>query len=96
MSVWYENSPLMQGVLIMLLILFTVGSAVGVIYIKHREGQLYITLQGLKKQYEQSLEEQGRLRLEEASWGNLARIEDHARAKLKMNYPQAAQRVVLH
>ncbi|MBT7307774.1 MAG: cell division protein FtsL [Gammaproteobacteria bacterium] len=96
MNFWYESSPLFRSMMLVVLVLVVVKSAVAVIYLKHREVQLYITLQGLQQQYEQELEEMGRLRLEEAAWGNLARIEDHARGKLQMSYPAAAQRVVIH
>lgn len=96
MGSWYENDPLLRGVAVSLAILLVVISAVSVSYQEHREVQLYRTLQGLKQQYEQSLEQQGRLRLEEAAWGNLAKIEDRARAELKMHYPERTQRIVVH
>ncbi len=97
MKAWYESStPLVRGVVITTLGLMVVGSAVAVSYLKHREVQLYVTLDGLKKQYEQMLEEQGRLRLEEASWGHLAKIEDRATEELKMEYPKRTRRVVMH
>ncbi len=96
MKGWYESSsPLVRSSAITLLVLLVVGSAVGVTYLKHREVQLYVTLQGLKNQYEKALEEQGRLRLEEAAWGNLAKIEDRARAELEMHYPQKTKRLVV-
>ncbi|MBT4606556.1 MAG: hypothetical protein HOC52_06335, partial [Thiotrichales bacterium] len=79
MKSWYETDPLFRGFAVTLMVLVVVVSAVSVSYQEHREVQLYRTLQGLKKQYEKSLEEQGRLRLEEAAWGNLAKIEDRAR-----------------
>ena len=93
-SEWFQSStPLDQSVVVTLLALLVIASAVGVIYQEHREVQLYITLQGLQRQYEKALEEQGRLRLEEASWGNLAKIEERASAELKMFYPQRVERV---
>lgn len=96
MSHWYEVTSVARGGLLPLLILFVVASAMGVVYLQHREVQLYITLQGLQKQYDRALEEQGRLRLEEAAWGNLARIEDRATNDLNMLYPGASQRIVIH
>jgi len=95
MKSWYETDPLFRGFAVTLMVLVVVVSAVSVSYQEHREVQLYRTLQGLKKQYEKSLEEQGRLRLEEAAWGNLAKIEDRARAELKMQYPEHTQRIVV-
>lgn len=95
MSHWYEQDPLVRSAAISLMVLLVVVSAVSVSYQEHREVQLYRTLQGLKQQYEKSLEEQGRLRLEEASWGNLAKIEDWARKELKMSYPEQTQRIVV-
>ncbi|MBT3472482.1 MAG: cell division protein FtsL [Gammaproteobacteria bacterium] len=95
MKSWYETDPLFRGFAVTLMVLVVVVSAVSVSYQEHREVQLYRTLQGLKKQYEKSLEEQGRLRLEEAAWGNLAKIEDRARAELKMQYPERTQRIVV-
>ncbi len=94
---WYDDqeTALVRGGLLPLLVLLVFVSAIGVVYLKHREVQLYITLQGIQKRYAQSLEEQGRLRLEEAAWGNLARTEDHAREQLKMGYPQSDQRVLV-
>ncbi len=95
-SSWYtSSSPLTRAAVITLLMLLVMASAVGVIYLKHRQVQLYVTLQGLTNQYEKALEEQGRLRLEEAAWGNLARIEDRARSDLKMHYPEKTERLVV-
>lgn len=96
MNSWYQSSSaLVRATSVTLLVMLVLGSAVGVIYLKHREVQLYVTLQGLKSQYEKVLEEQGRIRLEEAAWGNLAKIEDRARAELEMHYPQKTQRLVV-
>ena len=95
MKSWYETDPLFRGFAVTLMVLVVVVSAVSVSYQEHREVQLYRTLQGLKKQYEKSLEEQGRLRLEEAAWGKLAKIEDRERAELKMQYPERTQRIVV-
>ncbi len=96
MTRWYEANFIIRGGLLPLLIVLVIGSAMGVIYLQHREIQLYIHLQGLKKQYDRALEEQGRLRLEEAAWGNLAKIEERARGELGMSYPEGGQRVVIH
>ncbi len=95
MSRWYEVAPIVRGGLLPLLVLLVVTSAMGVVYLQHREVQLYITMQGLQQQYDRALEEQGRLRLEEAAWGNLARIEDRAVTELDMLYPEASQRIVI-
>lgn len=96
MTRWYEANFIIRGGMLPLLIFLVIGSAIGVVYLQHREIQLYIHLQGLKKQYERALEEQGRLRLEEAAWGNLAKIENRARSELSMTYPVGNQRVVIH
>ena len=95
-AAWYDDqeTTLLRGA-VLLLVLLVFVSAIGVVYLKHREVQLYIMLQGVQKRYAQSLEEQGRLRLEEAAWGNLARTEDHAREELKMDYPQSDQRMLV-
>ncbi len=96
MSRWYEENPMVRGALLPLLVVLAVGSAIGVVYLHHHGVQLYIALQGLQKGYGRALEEQGRLRLEEATWGNLARIEHRAAEELNMHYPEAAQRIVVH
>jgi cell division protein FtsL len=50
-------------------------------------------LYSLQKKYENFMEEQGRLRLEEAALGSMIKVEVRAREDLKMVYPSQQQRV---
>ncbi len=88
MRPWYPSpfTPL-QALFGVGLVLATLCSAIWVAYLHHLQVQLYVQLDELKQEYEWILEEQGRLRLEEASLGNLARIENSAIRELQMYYP---------
>jgi cell division protein FtsL len=90
---WYEKPSTVITLTVPLLILLLVMSALSVVYIKYSERQQYMRLYSLQKKYENFMEEQGRLRLEEAALGSMIKVEIRAREDLRMVYPSQQQRV---
>ncbi len=78
-------------VVLPILVLVLLVSTFSVVYVKHQSRQLHTELQNLQKKHDFLLEQQGRLRLEERTLGNLVRVEQRARESLGMVFPSAAQ-----
>ena len=73
---------------ILLLILATMISGVGVVYARHKHRQAYIELSRLEKQRDEINIEFSRLQLEQATWSETNRIEQIATERLGMSFPQ--------
>ena len=67
--------------------LATVASALGVIWSKHESRTAFIELQRLQSERDRLDIEWGRLKLEQSSWSSHGRVEQVARANLKMIIP---------
>ncbi len=70
-----------------LLALAVLASALGVVYSKHRNRQLYVQLQDLQQQRDAMEVEWGQLQLEQSTLATQGYIERVARKKLKMQIP---------
>lgn len=79
----------------LVLLVVAVGSAVGVIYSKHKSRRLFIELQELQQQRDQLNTEWGRLQLEQGAWATHGRIERIARERLEMRMPSQSDVVIL-
>lgn len=79
----------------LVLVVVVVGSAVGVIYSKHKSRRLFIELQDLQQQRDQLNTEWGRLQLEQGAWATHGRIERIARERLEMRMPSQSDVVIL-
>lgn len=64
------------------------ASAVAVIWSKHETRSLFIQLQGLNKQRDALDIEWGQLKIEQSAWSTHGRVEQTARADLKMVIPR--------
>ncbi|MCW8933331.1 MAG: cell division protein FtsL [Gammaproteobacteria bacterium] len=79
----------MMWIMVAILVLATMGSAVGVIYSKHQTRKMFVSLQKLHKQIDELNIEWGQLQLEQSAWSSHGRIEKIARKKLQMTLPKA-------
>ncbi|VAW56754.1 hypothetical protein MNBD_GAMMA07-1839 [hydrothermal vent metagenome] len=72
-----------------ILLVASMGSAIGVVYSKHQTRKTFVKLQGLHKTIDELNIEWGKLQLEQSAWSAHGRIEKIARKKLKMTMPKA-------
>jgi len=68
--------------------LAVMGSAVQVIYARHKARDLFVHLEKLNAERDSLEMEWGRLQLEQSYWSSHAFVERVANAKLQMNLPQ--------
>ncbi|HEU4485374.1 MAG TPA: cell division protein FtsL [Povalibacter sp.] len=64
------------------------ATAVAVVWSKHETRSLFIELQGLNKQRDALDIEWGQLKIEQSAWATHGRVEQTARADLKMVIPK--------
>ena len=64
------------------------GSAVQVIYARHKARDVFVRLEKLNAERDSLEMEWGRLQLEQSYWSSHAFVERVANAKLRMNIPQ--------
>ncbi len=81
--------------LVAALIVANVMSAIGVVFARHEHRQLFITLTGLERARDDLNIEFGRLQLEQATWAESNRIDQVAREKLGMKFPETSDIVVV-
>jgi cell division protein FtsL len=66
-------------------------SAVGVVWTRHETRSLFIQLQSLNSQRDGLDIEWGQLKIEQSAWATHGRVEQTARADLKMVIPKAEE-----
>lgn len=81
--------------LIAALVLANIVSAIGVVYARHRHRQLFVELSKLEKARDELNIEFGRLQLEQATWAESNRIDQIARSRLGMKFPETGEIVVV-
>ena len=81
--------------LLVLLIAANVVSAVGVVFARHEHRQLFIRLSKLEAARDELNIEFGRLQLEQATWAESNRIDQVARTRLGMVFPETRDIVVV-
>jgi len=82
-------------VLLAILVVANVLTAIGVVFARHEHRQLFIALSGLEKARDELNIEFGRLQLEQATWAESNRIDQVARERLGMKFPEAGDIVVV-
>jgi cell division protein FtsL len=82
-------------VLLAVLIVANVLSAIGVVFARHEHRQLFIALSRLERARDELNIEFGRLQLEQATWAESNRIDQVARERLGMKFPEAGDIVVV-
>jgi cell division protein FtsL len=85
----------MNRFLLVVLILGSIASAIGVVYARHRHRLLFVELSRLEKVRDELNIEFGRLQLEQATVAESNRIDQIARMRLGMKFPEAADVVVV-
>jgi cell division protein FtsL len=81
--------------LLAILIAANVLSAIGVVFARHEHRQLFIALTKLERARDELNIEFGRLQLEQATWAESNRIDQVARMRLGMKFPEAGDIVVV-
>jgi cell division protein FtsL len=85
----------MSRVLLIVLLLCTIASAIGVVFMRHRHRQLFVELSRLEYARDELNIEFGRLQLEQATLAQATRVDQEARGRLGMKFPEAADIVVV-
>ena len=81
--------------LLALLLAANIASAVLVVHARHQHRQQFVELSKLEKARDELNIEFGRLQLEQATWAESNRVDQVARNRLGMVFPQAAEIVVV-
>ena len=84
-----------RAVVLSILLLLTVGSAIGVVYARQQSRVLFGEFTRLGNDRDNLDFEFGRLELEQATWAENNRIEQIARGKLGMISPTPAETVLI-
>ncbi|KAF1714213.1 cell division protein FtsL [Pseudoxanthomonas yeongjuensis] len=85
----------MSRFLLVVMILASMASAIGVVYARHRHRLLFVELAKLEKVRDELNIEFGRLQLEQATVAESNRIDQIARMRLGMKFPEAGDVVVV-
>jgi cell division protein FtsL len=81
--------------LLAVLIAASMLSAIAVVFARHEHRQLFVQLSKLEKARDELNIEFGRLQLEQATWAESNRIDQVARTRLGMVFPEAGDIVVV-
>jgi len=82
-------------IFIAVLLAANVISAIGVVHARHQHRQLFVELTRLEHERDELNIDFGRLQLEQATWAESNRIDQVARERLGMKFPEAAEIVVV-
>ena len=85
----------MSRLLLVVLLACTIASAIGVVFMRHRHRQLFVELSRLEAARDELNIEFGRLQLEQATLAQANRVDNVARGRLGMKFPEAADIVVV-
>ena len=83
------------GTLLTMLIVAIVGSALGVVWVKHQNRKAFAELSALRDEHDALEVEWDKLLLEQSAWAMTPRIEQVAVEQLSMTVPTADQVVVV-
>nr|WP_251047329.1 MULTISPECIES: cell division protein FtsL [unclassified Lysobacter] len=81
--------------LLALLIVANVVSALLVVFARHEHRQLFVQLNKLQRERDELNIEFGRLQLEQATWAESNRIDQVARERIGMKFPEGGETVVI-
>ncbi len=81
--------------LLTVLVVANVASALAVVQARHEHRQLFVQLNRLQATRDELNIEFGRLQLEQATWAESNRIDQVARDRLGMKFPEGAETVVI-
>ena len=81
--------------MLVVLVAAVLSSAVAVVYSRHLHRQAYISLTMLEHERDELNIDFGRLQLEQATWAMSNRVDQVARERLGMRFPETAEIVVV-
>ena len=81
--------------ILVVLVAASVISAIGVVHARHQHRQLYVDMTRLERARDELNIEFGRLQLEQATWAQANRIDQVARERLGMKFPESEDIVVV-
>ena len=82
-------------IVLALVVVADVLSAIGIVFARHEHRQLFIKLTRLEKSRDDLNIEFGRLQLEQATWAESNRIDQVARTRLGMVFPETRDIVLV-
>ena len=85
----------MTRLLLTVLVVANIASALAVVYARHQHRQLFVQLSRLDRTRDELNIEFGRLQLEQATWAESNRIDQVARDRLGMKFPEGNETVVV-
>ncbi|MEZ0469262.1 cell division protein FtsL [Luteimonas salinilitoris] len=85
----------MTRILLAVLLLANMVTAIGVVHARHQHRQLFVELTRLERARDELNIDFGRLQLEQATWAESNRIDQVARQRLGMKFPETADIVVI-
>ncbi|MBJ6981397.1 MULTISPECIES: cell division protein FtsL [unclassified Luteimonas] len=85
----------MTRFLVIVLLAANVVAAIGVVHARHRHRQLFVELTRLEHARDELNIDFGRLQLEQATWAESNRVDQVARTRLGMKFPEAGEIVVV-
>jgi len=84
-----------KRIVILLIVMWVMGSALGVVYAKHQSRKLFVELETLKTSRDNLNIEWGKLQLEQSTWATPNRVESIARSQLGMQVPTPDKVVIV-
>ena len=85
----------MTRFLVIVLLAANVIAAIGVVHARHEHRQLFVELTRLVDERDELNIDFGRLQIEQATWAEANRIDQVARTRLGMKFPEAGDIVVV-
>jgi len=85
----------MTRVLLVIVIVASIATAIGVVYARHQHRVLFVQLNRLDRERDELNIEFGRLQLEQATVAESTRVEQIARDRLGMKSPESGDVVVI-
>lgn len=85
----------MTRILLVVVIVASIATAIGVVYARHQHRVLFVQLNQLDRERDELNIEFGRLQLEQATVAESTRVEQIARDRLGMKSPESADVVVI-
>ena len=82
--------------MLMILLLTTLVTALGVVYTQYTSRRMFVELQSLNEQQDRLLTEYGQLQLEQSTWATHGRIERIAHEKLNMHIPRIGDAEIVY
>jgi cell division protein FtsL len=85
----------MTRIIVAVLVLANIVTAIGVVNARHQHRQLFVQLTRLEHARDELNIDFGRQQLEQATWAEANRIDQIARTRLGMKFPETADIVVI-